>query len=328
MLILLKLGVNPSPQPRPLGLLPPLPTRWRAFLAGTAIDTAVLLTCLCISTSLRAPDVHHYTVTPIAWLPAGQHLTVVLPSDPGRPEVPISISAASPHQSRPAAPGSLAGSAGLDVHIDMPPLPILPPPSPQAVLRNPGGGTIEPPTVQASAYEVQTDGRNQDISAKHIDPQPRFVTKPSALDLPRGPRFGNGFAGRRGTAGILPSQGAGGGIGNGLGNGVGNGRGPTAPGSGGDFSVREFDPLVILEKPRPAYTAEAKRQRVEGEVVLDVVFEASGTVRVAGVVQSLGYGLDDAAIEAARRIRFYPARHNGNPYDVAAKLRVLFQLAY
>jgi len=86
-------------------------------------------------------------------------------------------------------------------------------------------------------------------------------------------------------------------------------------------------PVEILSKPRPAYTAEAREMKVEGEVVLEVVFVASGRMRVVGVVEGLGHGLDEAAIEAARNIEFKPARRDGQPVDHAAVLRIVFQLA-
>jgi len=86
-------------------------------------------------------------------------------------------------------------------------------------------------------------------------------------------------------------------------------------------------PVEILSKPRPAYTAEARELRVEGEVVLNVVFVASGETRVLGVVQGLGHGLDEAAIDAARKIEFKPALRNGQPVDHTAVLRIVFQLA-
>ena len=65
--------------------------------------------------------------------------------------------------------------------------------------------------------------------------------------------------------------------------------------------------LEITFKPRPNYTEEARRARIEGDVVLEVLFTASGTLRVLRVVRGLGYGLDQNAIEAAAKIRFRPA---------------------
>jgi TonB family protein len=86
-------------------------------------------------------------------------------------------------------------------------------------------------------------------------------------------------------------------------------------------------PVEILSKPTPAYTPEARELKVEGEVVLEVVFVASGEMHVVGIVERLGHGLDEAAIQAAKKIRFRPARRNGLPVDHAAVLRIVFQLA-
>ena len=55
----------------------------------------------------------------------------------------------------------------------------------------------------------------------------------------------------------------------------------------------ETTPVEILFKPRPAYTAEARQLRIEGEVLLDVMFSASGQIRVVRVVRGLGHGLDE-----------------------------------
>jgi TonB family protein len=86
-------------------------------------------------------------------------------------------------------------------------------------------------------------------------------------------------------------------------------------------------PVEIVSKPRPAYTEQARRLRVEGEVVLEVVFYADGRVAIVRVVEGLGHGLDEAAIEAAKKIEFQPARREGRPVDHEATLRIVFKLA-
>jgi TonB family protein len=88
-----------------------------------------------------------------------------------------------------------------------------------------------------------------------------------------------------------------------------------------------LQPLEITYKPRPAYTPEARQQRVEGEVLLEVVFTASGSLQVNRVVKGLGYGLDDKAVAAAQRIQFHPAKRDGKPYDFAAVVRIVFGLS-
>jgi len=101
----------------------------------------------------------------------------------------------------------------------------------------------------------------------------------------------------------------------------------AAPPSALRPAAPELTPVEILAKPDPDYTAEARRLHIEGEVVLRVVFGADGRLRVAAVVQGLGHGLDQAAVAAAERIRFHPARRNGAPVETSALIHVLFQLA-
>lgn len=83
----------------------------------------------------------------------------------------------------------------------------------------------------------------------------------------------------------------------------------------------------ILAKPRPAYTEEARRLEIEGEVQLEVVFGASGEVHILRVVRGLGHGLDENAVIAAKAIRFLPAKKNGHTVDSTATVHIIFQLA-
>lgn len=84
--------------------------------------------------------------------------------------------------------------------------------------------------------------------------------------------------------------------------------------------------VEIVFKPSPGYTPEARAQRIEGEVTLEVEFTASGAVRVLRVVRGLGYGLDEMAQRAAEQIRFKPATSQGTPVDVRVNLTILFRL--
>lgn len=96
-------------------------------------------------------------------------------------------------------------------------------------------------------------------------------------------------------------------------------------------SIREpalSSPVEILSKPRPLYTDEARRAGIEGEVLVEVMFQADSTIRVVRLVNGLGHGLDEMALAAAREIRFRPARKDGQPADSSAVLHILFQLAY
>ena len=86
--------------------------------------------------------------------------------------------------------------------------------------------------------------------------------------------------------------------------------------------------VEILSKPRPAYTDDARRQRIEGEVLLEILFAASGQVRVLRIVRGLSDGLDENAIAAAEAIRFRPAERAGIVADSTAIVHIVFQLAF
>lgn len=85
-------------------------------------------------------------------------------------------------------------------------------------------------------------------------------------------------------------------------------------------------PVEITDKPKPVYTAEARSQKIEGDVLLDVIFTSGGEVRVLDVKRGLGHGLDENAIDAARHIRFRPATESGKPVDQRAVVHIIFQI--
>jgi TonB family protein len=66
---------------------------------------------------------------------------------------------------------------------------------------------------------------------------------------------------------------------------------------------------------------------IQGDVALSVIFLANGSIRVTGVVKSLGHGLDQEAEQVATQIRFKPAQHAGQPADFPATVRIEFRLA-
>ena len=101
---------------------------------------------------------------------------------------------------------------------------------------------------------------------------------------------------------------------------------PPATNKNVPASGNNYTPVEILFKPKPVYTAEARELRLEGEVALQVVFQADGTIRVVRVVHGLGHGLDEAAQQAAVRVRFKPAMRGGTPVDMNATIKISFEL--
>jgi len=86
-------------------------------------------------------------------------------------------------------------------------------------------------------------------------------------------------------------------------------------------------PVEVRSKPTPVYTDKARELKIEGDVVLEVEFLASGSLRVVRVVRGLGYGLDEAAMKAAEQIQFKPAQDGGRPVDFKTTVHIVFRLA-
>ncbi|MGE3340213.1 MAG: energy transducer TonB [Alphaproteobacteria bacterium] len=110
------------------------------------------------------------------------------------------------------------------------------------------------------------------------------------------------------------------------------GFGDTAPARPAAAAAAPPKPAVpptqveVLTKPAPAYTDEARAAKVEGDVILEVVFTTSRQVKVLRVVRGLGHGLDEMARAAAERITFKPATQGGEPVDTRATLTIVFRL--
>ena len=207
-------------------------------------------------------------------------------------------------------------------------------------------GSSATPTINAPVQKVQTGGFGDPNGIKGDGkPNARLVAaNTGSFDLPQGPGQGNGAGGANGLKGTVASTGFGNGIANsGSGDGRSNGRGSSSVQTGG-FGAQSVaqpsgikpqidngpptTPVQITFKPNPTYTEEARNLKLEGEVLLEVMFAADGQLHVNRVVRGLGHGLDEAAIVAANRMKFKAALRNGVPVDSIAVVHVVFQLAY
>ena len=81
-----------------------------------------------------------------------------------------------------------------------------------------------------------------------------------------------------------------------------------------------------LSKSGPEYTQEAWDEGIEGVVVLSADIGADGGISNIRVEKSLGYGLDEKAIECLRKWRFSPATHDGVPENRRTAVDILFEL--
>lgn len=220
------------------------------------------------------------------------------------------------------------------------------PPEPKIEVRTGAFSTghFAKPAVDLQAREVQTGGFG-DPNGIRGEAKPGKIVNIASLgsfELPVGLGAGNGTGGAKGFKGIVASAGFGNAalVGNGGGSGGASGRSVRQGGFGdsdvpkGEAAPRKRDssplqtPVEIISKPRPDYTDEARQAKLEGEVLLRVVFTDGGEVRVLDVVRGLGRGLDANAIRAAQQIKFKPAQRDGQPVDSAATVHIVFQLAY
>jgi protein TonB len=121
--------------------------------------------------------------------------------------------------------------------------------------------------------------------------------------------------------------GSGGGVGSGKGDGVG-------PGTGGGFGGGAYhqgngcaDPQLI-HMVDPKYTSEAMRAKLQGDVELEVVVQKNGAVGDMRLTRSLDkqFGLDAAAMQAAKGWVFKPATCKGQPVDMIVGLVLEFRL--
>jgi TonB family protein len=207
-------------------------------------------------------------------------------------------------------------------------------------------GSPAKPTVNLPASQVQTGGFGDPNGARgqgRAD-KPVNIASLGSFDLPTGPGAGNGTGGAKGVKGTVASAGFGNGVaptGNGE-TGNGTARRSVQQGGFGDANANvpqtaeakrrdtgaPQTPVEILFKPKPEYTDEARNMKLEGEVLIKVLFTATGEVRVLDVIQGLGHGLDKNAIRAAQQIRFKPAQRDGQSVDSTATVHIVFQLAY
>ncbi|MGQ0542481.1 MAG: TonB family protein [Blastocatellia bacterium] len=85
-------------------------------------------------------------------------------------------------------------------------------------------------------------------------------------------------------------------------------------------------PLKIISKQKPSYTDQARQAGIMGTIRVAVLFGASGRVEYVLVLSRLGYGLDQQAVAAARKISFEPQRKDGIPVSVVRLIEFGFAI--
>src|SRR5882672_276381 len=339
-----------------LGLLPEPRARWQKFVFSYGVQS-LILTFALVSAVLH-PDIleipmrdYHFVSlvstpppvpqkpAPVRNFPTPKVAEVVTP----RPEalrVPKELQVPKKVPTPDVQPPKVELAAKLDAIPDIKPM------VPKQLVRTNvfSTGSSATPTMAAAPQKVQTGGLGDPNGVPARDNPGHAVTiaKLGSFDMPAGPGQGNGTGGAKGARGVVASAGFGNGVATGDNSGrTSASRGTVRQGGFGDADVvapsqskskvpeplSKTVPAEITFKPRPVYTEEGRRLKVEGEVLLEVVFTATGQIRIQRVVQGLGHGLDEAAVQAAQKIQFKPALKDGQPSDFQAVLHIVFQLA-
>jgi TonB family protein len=85
-------------------------------------------------------------------------------------------------------------------------------------------------------------------------------------------------------------------------------------------------PPVLVSKVDASYPAEARRQRIQGVVIIEAVIDRDGRVDSPRVLRSVDPLLDAAALEAVRFWRYQPATRDGKPVRVFLTVTTSFNL--
>lgn len=84
----------------------------------------------------------------------------------------------------------------------------------------------------------------------------------------------------------------------------------------------------LLRDYRPPYPKKAEALEIEGEVKLRLHIDAQGKVGRVELLEGLGYGLDEAALSAAKRFLFSPAMLGDQAVATVIVYRMRFELEY
>jgi protein TonB len=198
-----------------------------------------------------------------------------------------------------------------------------------------GGGGRNTPTPASKGQLPKFD-----LHPPIIAPRPEPTPRPPSLPVPETVQVDPRLEPKRDELAVtgLPTgvpgppsagPGSGGGMGDGQGGGMGpgNGRG-VGPGNG--YNMGGGDPRlgggdrnapatvvdtrpILLNSPRPNYTEEARKNKIQGVVRVRILVGVDGSVKQVRIISGLPDGLNENAIQAAYQMRFRPAMKGGQP---------------
>ena len=97
-----------------------------------------------------------------------------------------------------------------------------------------------------------------------------------------------------------------------------------------DLVARRADEWIAPKyktKVDPKYPKSAKEAKKGGTVVLQLTIDESGTPTDIVAVTNIGFGLEEAAIEALKKVTFHPAMKGGKPISTEVQIPYTFAVA-
>lgn len=349
---------QPAASSLTLGLLPEPSTRWGRFVLGYGMQSAVMtlfVIAAIVQPAILVLPVHDYHFIGLVSVPVPVPQTPAPIKNFTMPKVTEKIQPVTPRPQALRVPAEFVVPKKEIADIQPPKVAMAPAKQalpeiktviPRQLVKTNvfSNGSSATPTLAAAPQKVQTGGFGDPngVPAQDNHGRPVTIAQLGTPELPGGPGYGNGTGGAHGARGVVASAG----FGNGIATGDNSGRisasrgtvqqagftdagmvpAAAAKSSAADPKAKTI-PAEVTFKPRPVYTDEGRQLKIEGEVLLDVVFTASGQIKIRGVVHGLGHGLDESAIRAAEKIQFKPALKDGQPTDFPAVLHIMFQLA-
>lgn len=206
----------------------------------------------------------------------------------------------------------------------------MPPVAPPAPTIAKGGGgapqVVKHQQVKLPHYQKLNLNARQIVQNQH---PPRHTAPPPSVQLAQNtpdnnlPALGNPSS----PAVTLQAQasgtgaGAGQGIGGGIGAGSGGGFGGGVMSVGGGVSAPR-----LIHSVQPDFTNRARQAKLQGTVGIQLIVDRNGNPEDIHVIQHLGMGLDQKAVEAVRQYKFKPAMFHGHPVPVRLVVQVHFRL--
>ncbi len=345
---------SPSTESSPFSSLPPWRAPWSEFVLSYGAQAVVIAIFVWIPVLhpeiLEGPKKDYHAIelvptpVPVNHAPQRQLPKPVLVAELDPPPAALRLPAPQP-QPKPKVEDAPAPEVKIATKKPDTLPPSAAPAIPRQIVRTNvfSTGSSAPQTIERAPQQVQTGGFGDPngIPARTTQTRAVNIAQAGGFDMPTGPGYGNGTGGANGARGVVASTGFGNGVATGNAH-ASSPRGAVRQAGFGDADVpapptvqsrpaaqaaAKIVPAEILSKPTPIYSEEARAKRIEGEVLLQVVLEATGRLRVLKIVHGLGHGLDDAAVHAAEQIRFKPALQDGQPSDSTVVLHIIFQLA-